>query len=98
MCRTKEEGELNIINLENQNSTLLMKFLDKFYNHASILWVHLTWSKLYHNENIPPHTENPCGSFWWKDVIKLFPKFRDFARCKPGKGNTTTLWSDNWSG
>jgi len=98
MCKTKEEGGLNIINLENQNSALLKKFLDKFYNHASIPWVNLTWSKLYHNENIPPHSKNPCGSFWWKDVLKLFPKFRDFAKSNPGKGNTTTLWSDNWSG
>jgi len=53
MCRTKEEGGLNIINLENQNYALLIKFLDKFYNHASIPWVQLTWSKLYHSENIP---------------------------------------------
>jgi hypothetical protein len=36
MCRTKEEGGLNIVNLENQNSALLIKFLDKFYNHAEI--------------------------------------------------------------
>jgi hypothetical protein len=28
-------------------------------------------------ENIPPHTKSPCGSFWWKDVLKLFPKFRE---------------------
>jgi hypothetical protein len=44
MCRTKEEGGLNIVNLENQNSTLLLKFLDKFYNHAVTPWVQLTWS------------------------------------------------------
>jgi hypothetical protein len=98
MCRTKKEGGLNIVNLENQNSALLMKFLNKFYNHAEILWVQLTWSKLYYNQFIPPHSNKPCGSFWWKDVLKVFPKFIEFALCKPRKGNTSSLWLDNWSG
>jgi len=98
MCRTKKEGGLNIVNLKNQNSDLLMKFLDKFYNHADIPWVQLTWSKLYYNHSIPPHSKKPCGSFWWKDVLKLFPKFKEFSLCKPRKGNTSTLWLDNWSG
>jgi hypothetical protein len=36
MCRSKNEGGLGIINIQNQNTTLLMKFLDKFYNHADV--------------------------------------------------------------
>lgn len=68
MCRPKEEGELGIINIQNQNSATLMKFLDKFYNHADAPWVNLTWAKLYHNSNIPPHARSLCGSFWWKEI------------------------------
>jgi len=98
MCRTKKEGGLNIVNLENQNSALLMKFLDKFFNHAEIPWVQLTWSRLYSHQFIPPQSKKPCGSFWWKDVLKLFSKFREFALCKPRKGNSSSLWLDNWSG
>jgi len=60
-----------------------MKFLDKFYNHADIPWINLTWAKLYHNPNTPPHARNPCGSFWWKDIIKLFGKFKEIAICHP---------------
>jgi hypothetical protein len=52
-CRTKEEGGLGIINMKNQNIAFLMKFLDKFYNHADIPWVKLTWMKLYSNDNTP---------------------------------------------
>jgi hypothetical protein len=63
MCRSKNEGGLGIINIQNQNTTLLMKFLDKFYNHADVPWVNLTWTKLYHNSNIPPHARSPYGSF-----------------------------------
>ena len=63
-CRPKDEGGLGIIDMKNQNTTLLMKFLDKFYNHADIPWVKLTWSKLYQNTNIPPHERSPTGSLW----------------------------------
>lgn len=98
MCRSKEEGGLAIINIQNQNSALLMKFLDKFYNHSEIPWVKLTWNKLYHNENIPPHRKSPCGSFWWKDIIKLFSKYSEFASSSPCKGNSISLWHDNWCG
>jgi hypothetical protein len=46
----------------------------------------------------PPPYKSPRGSFWWKYILKHFPKFREFAVGKPGKGNSTTLWSDNLSG
>ena len=97
-CRPKDEGGLGIIDMKNQNITLLMKFLDNFYNHADIPWVKLTWSKLYQNTNIPPHERSPTGSFWWKDIIKLFEKFKAFAICHPNPGNSVAFWKDNWSG
>jgi hypothetical protein len=75
-----------------------MKFLDKFYNHADVPWVNLTWTKLYHNSNIPPHARSPCGSFWWKDIIKLFGKFKVFGTSHPNTGISASLRSDNWSG
>jgi hypothetical protein len=35
-CRSKADGGLEIINLRNHNSALLMKFLHKFYNKADL--------------------------------------------------------------
>jgi hypothetical protein len=84
--------------MKNQNSALLMKFLDKFYNHADIPWVKLTWSKLYQNGNIASHDRSPTGSFWWKDILKLFEKFKTFAFCQPNQGNSVSFWKDDWSG
>lgn len=49
-CKPKEEGGLGIIDIKSQNSALLMKFLDKFYNKSVIPWVDLTWTKLYANK------------------------------------------------
>ena len=75
-CLPKEEGGLGIINMRNQNSTLLIKFLYTFYNHTNIPWVELTWSKLYKNSHTPRHARSPMGSFWWMDVLKLTKRFR----------------------
>jgi hypothetical protein len=41
-CLSKNEGGLGIIDLRKQNSALLLKYLDKFYNQANIPWVKLT--------------------------------------------------------
>jgi hypothetical protein len=46
----------------------------------------------------PPHNRSPSGSFWWKDIIKLFSKFKEFAICQPNAGNSVSLWKDNWTG
>lgn len=97
-CRTKEEGALGIVGMKNQDSAQLMKFLDKFYNHADIPWVKLTWSKLYQNGNVAPHDRSPTSSFQWKDILKLFEKFKTFAFCQPNQGNSVSFWKDDWSG
>jgi hypothetical protein len=51
-CKPRNQGGLGIIDIQSQNEALLMKFLDKFYNHADVPWVSLTWSNLYSNEQI----------------------------------------------
>lgn len=96
--KLKEQGGLGIIDIESQNIALLMKSLDKFYNRADTPWVTLTWSKLYANTQTPPHLRSPVGSFWWKDVLKLFEKFDSISICSPNKGNSVSFWSGSWSG
>jgi hypothetical protein len=78
---------------QKQNAALLIKFLDKFYNHKDVPWVNLIWHAHYRDK--VPHAENLCGSFWWKDVLKLVDNFRGIAAVKIGKGNTFLFWSDN---
>jgi hypothetical protein len=74
-CRPKVEGGLNIMDLRTQNDALLLKYLDKFFNCSNVPWVSLTWSKLYANNRTPPQARRPVGSFWWRDVMKLFENF-----------------------
>jgi len=42
----------------------------------------------------PPIQKAPVVISSGKTFWNFFPKFRKFVVCKPGKGNSTTLWSD----
>jgi hypothetical protein len=90
----KSKGGLGIKDLQLQNEALLMKHLAKFYNKAQVTWVQLIWSTHYQNK--VPHLAPAKGSFWWKDVLKLFDKFRDLTDCIPGEGDTVGLWVDQF--
>jgi hypothetical protein len=95
-CKPKTQGGLGIIDIKSQNDALLMKFLDKFFNHADVTWVTLTWAKFSSSDQIPPQARSPVGSFWWKEVLKLFGKFQALPTYAPNKGNTILFWSDHW--
>ena len=76
--QTKKCGGLGIINLRIQSDALLLKYLHKFYNRYDLPWDELIWST-YYTDKIP-HASDPCGSFWWKDILKLSPIFRGISR------------------
>jgi len=58
--------------------------------------VKLTWSKLYGSNQTPPQARSPVGSFWWKEVLKLFGEYRKLTECTPNQGNSDLFWSGNW--
>jgi hypothetical protein len=47
VCRTTEEGDLNIKNLETQNISLLLKFIHKLHSGNSSSWVKWIHSYIY---------------------------------------------------
>jgi hypothetical protein len=73
---------------------LLFKFLDKFYKNREIPWVKLIWHAYYMDK--VPHSEQLCGYFWWKDVLKLVDNFRGVAEISLGSGKSFLFLSDNW--
>jgi hypothetical protein len=95
VCKPKKNGGLGIVNFQKLNASLLIKILDKFYNHRDIPWVKLVWHAYYQDK--VPHAENLCGSFWWKDVLKQVDNFRGVTVVKQGAGDIFLFWSDNWS-
>ena len=60
--KPKRKGGLGIINLRSQNSVVLLKHLDKFYNRKEIPWAKLVWHAHYSNGDIP-HATMDKGSF-----------------------------------
>jgi hypothetical protein len=89
----KDKGGLSVKNLYIQNDALLIKHLFKFYNRDSVPWVQLIWDTYYRGK--VPHLTSPKGSFWWKDILKLVPKFQEFTSCLPGLGTSIGLWEVN---
>lgn len=95
-CRPKDQGGLAIINLRAQNTALLLKFLDKFYNNQDLPWVKLTWQKLYRRQ-VPLNNNKPKGSFWWKAIIRLAENFFMISSCVVKNGLTVNFWNDSWN-
>jgi hypothetical protein len=94
VCKPKNKGGLGIINLQIQNSALLLKHLHKFYNHEDIPWVHLVIDAYYYQS--VPHDVVLSGSFWWRNVISLSEEYRTITSVSIGNGNSTLFWSDLW--
>jgi hypothetical protein len=73
----RSEGRLGILNLKSHNDAMLLKNLHKFFNKADCPWVNLIWNSHYRGGNLPGH--RPCGSFWWRTVLKLLDNFKSIA-------------------
>jgi len=95
VCKPKEEGGLGVIDVELQNEALLLKNLSKFFNKQDIPWVQMVWEKHYRNGKLPGHVKK--GSFWWRDILKLLPKFKELARVELQNGSSILFWQDNWN-
>lgn len=94
VCKPKEYGGMGILNLAIQNKALLSKHLSKFYNKANIPWVSLIWSSYY--DGVVPHATILCGSFWWKDIMKLNETFRLHSQIQINMGDSALFWHDAW--
>ena len=94
VCRPKDSGGLGVLNLLIHGDALLLKYLHKFYNKWDTPWVQLIWDT-YYTDQIP-HASDPCGAFWWRDVIKLIPTYRGISKVSVGNGENVLFWKDMW--
>ena len=77
-----------------QNEALLIKHLFKFFNKKDVPWVQLIWDSYYHSS--APQVTKLCGSFWWRDVLKLYEKFCLLATPQVHAGDTMVFWLERW--
>ena len=92
VCRPKDKGGMGIVNLTIQNRALLSKHLSKFYNKADIPWVSLIWNTYY--DGVVPYGTVLCGSYWWKDILKLNEAFRLYSEVTINMGDSVLFWFD----
>ena len=94
VCRPKDKGGMGIVNPTIQNRALLSKHLSKFYNKADIPWVSLIWNTYY--DGVVPHGTVLCGSYWWRDILKLNEVFRLHSEVTINMGDSVLFWFDAW--
>ena len=94
VCKPKKYGGLGVTHLGVQNEALLLKHLFMFFNKKDVPWVNLIWDSYYHSS--PPQVTQLCGSFWWRDVLKLYEKFVLLATPQVHAGDTVVFWLDRW--
>jgi hypothetical protein len=51
----------------------------------------------YYTEEVP-HIAKLCGSFWWRDIMKLAGNYREICQVTPVAGDSIMFWSDKWRG
>jgi hypothetical protein len=95
ICKPKQKEGLGILDFKKQNEALLMKHLHKFYNKEDLPWVKLVWS--YYPNGVPQAT-NLCGSFWWREIMKLVDKYRAVCTATAVAGDSILFWNDKWNG
>jgi hypothetical protein len=94
VCAPKPQGGLGVLDLRTHNECLLLKHLHKFYNRLNIPWV---WDRYYSGGRLPRHTNNPKGSFWWRDILKLLESFKSMAQVQVRDGKSCFFWLDHWN-
>ncbi|KAE8776063.1 hypothetical protein D1007_51342 [Hordeum vulgare] len=55
----------------------------------------IIWNTYYY-ERVPQGTE-PCGSYWWRNILKLLDNFREFTWVQVNQGDTVLFWQDKWN-
>jgi hypothetical protein len=93
----KGKGGLGLKNLRLMNEALLLKHMHKFYNKEDVPWVQLIWNTHFLDGQIL-HASAERGSFWLRDIMKLWDHFRGIASATIGPGDMVLLWGDVWNG
>jgi hypothetical protein len=95
ICKPKSSGGLGILDFRKQNEGLLLKHLHKFFNKENIPWVNLVWR--YFPDGVP-QCARLCGSFWWRDIMKLMPNYLNCCTVQVKAGDSVVFWTDKWAG
>jgi hypothetical protein len=89
-CRLKEEDGVDIIDIEAQNTCLLLKTVDKLLTGHRNPWA--DWVRYWYT---PERRAPPTAS--WAMFQGLLRTYRGLTGVNLGDGVSTSFWYDNWS-
>nr|GEU38546.1 RNA-directed DNA polymerase, eukaryota [Tanacetum cinerariifolium] len=101
---SKEKGGLGVSSLYALNRGLMLKWVWKFFNQKTSLWVKVI--KAIHGEDGKVGKDTNTG-LWscWTNIVNEIKILRrrgvnvlDFMQLKVGNGDMTSFWDDNWIG
>lgn len=89
-CLAKEYGDVDILDLRQMNTALLMKWWWKYQDqHYSHLWKKMIQFQYSSNPYI---TLSP----FWKEVVKLESLGQCSVSYQPGSASQVSFWTDCW--
>ncbi len=99
ICRSKKDGGLGVLDLENLNIALLAKWWWKLLADQSNIWRPIIRGRYYHRRK--PLKEGYSfrpGSYWWRGVLKTREAFKCGTSYALGDGTQVEWWNDIWYG
>jgi hypothetical protein len=86
VCKPKDMGGLGVVDLQ-----------DSKYRMIALSWS--TWTSFstdLHGCILDGRNIGSALPFWWRDCLKLLPKFKGIASCSLHNGTTTLRLQDTW--
>jgi hypothetical protein len=97
LCQPKEQGGLEIQNLDLQNKCLLSKWFFKLCNEAGT-WQELIRNKYLKNKTLSQFEKKNRFSHFWNDLSGVKDIFLSLGKFKLDNGTQIRFWEDKWLG
>jgi hypothetical protein len=97
ICQPKDQGGLEVHNLEIQNKCLLSKWLFKLINEEGV-WKNLLKRKYLYNQSITQVNKKQGDSHFWSGLMNVKDTFLDMGSSIVNNGKQIMFWEDKWLG
>jgi hypothetical protein len=93
ICRPKDQGGLEILNLEIRNKCILSKWLYNLINTEGT-WQQLIRNKYVRNKSITQVQKRPSDSQFWTGLMNIRDQFLVFDNFRFQNGKQIRCWED----
>jgi len=97
LCRPKDQGGLEILDLQLQNKCLLAKWLVNLLNTTG-LWQTLLTNKYLRSKSLAQVKAKPYHSHFWRGLMKIKDEVLANGSFIIKDGCQTRFWDDTWAG